>query len=268
MSIIYLLLWVVGCNEPETKAEPSKKSPLQLVEPPKKEPVNIPKMPMSGMVLQRELSQQECLQQFHECESNLSGQVFFPKFTHQIDPISDELRIKMTDRTWRKGCPVAISELALVRILHWNEKQEIQWGEIIVFAEQAANLVAVFAALYRHQFPMTSVKPMYLYEGSDDASMADNNTSAFNCRKVKNSARFSEHSYGQAVDINPRWNPWVKGSRVDPPTGKPYVDRSQNLPGMIKPDDLVVRSFREIGWKWGGTWRRVKDYQHFSVSGK
>ena len=30
----------------------------------------------------------------------------------------------------------------------------------------------------------------------------------------------------------------------------------------------VVRAFSAIGWIWGGTWERSKDYQHFSRSGR
>jgi hypothetical protein len=31
---------------------------------------------------------------------------------------------------------------------------------------------------------------------------------------------------------------------------------------------VLVRAFREVGWAWGGDWRGVKDYQHFSASGR
>ena len=36
-------------------------------------------------------------------------------------------------------------------------------------------------------------------------------------------------------------------------------------------DDLAVytaeQAFDEIGWPWGGDWRSLKDYQHFSANG-
>jgi len=29
-----------------------------------------------------------------------------------------------------------------------------------------------------------------------------------------------------------------------------------------------VRAFKAIGWGWGGDWISVRDYQHFSASGR
>ena len=47
-----------------------------------------------------------------------------------------------------------------------------------------------------------------------------------------------------------------------------YTDRSRNDPGMIHADDAVVRAFAARGWAWGGYWSSLKDYQHFSTSGR
>ena len=106
--------------------------------------------------------------------------------------------------------------------------------------------------------------------GADDAaSMAANNTSAFNCRGIDGRpGAWSEHSYGWAIDVNPVQNPWVRGSQVDPPSGAPYVDRTLQTPGMVHADDGVVQAFRSIGWAWGGYFRNAKDYQHFSATGR
>ena len=106
------------------------------------------------------------------------------------------------------------------------------------------------------------------FGGSDDASMAANNTSAFNCRKATGGTSWSEHSYGRAIDVNPVQNPYVKGSLVLPQSGSAYVDRSRTIPGMIRAGDAVVRAFAAQGWAWGGTWTSLKDYQHFSTTGR
>ena len=98
------------------------------------------------------------------------------------------------------------------------------------------------------------------FGGDDDRSMAADNTSAFNCRPSTGSpGEWSQHSYGRAIDVNPRENPYVSGSTVLPPTGAPYVDRSLQARGLIRPDGPVVRAFTAIGWTWGGTtsWRRT-----------
>jgi hypothetical protein len=51
------------------------------------------------------------------------------------------------------------------------------------------------------------------YEGDDNASMAENNTSAFNYRLKTSGSSLSRHSFGTAIDINPRQNPYVLRSK-------------------------------------------------------
>jgi hypothetical protein len=99
--------------------------------------------------------------------------------------------------------------------------------------------------------------------------MAANNTSAFNCRDITGTVgRFSNHSWGRAVDINPLTNPYVKGDSVLPPTGRAYLDRTQSHPGSILRGSLIVKEFESRGWTWGGTWTDRKDYQHFEKPAK
>jgi hypothetical protein len=98
--------------------------------------------------------------------------------------------------------------------------------------------------------------------------MAANNTSAFNCRRVSGSSTWSEHAYGRAVDVNPRFNPWVRGTSVEPPNGAEYADRTRRQPGMIHAGDPAVQAFAAVGWSWGGDFQRAKDYQHFSATGR
>jgi hypothetical protein len=118
------------------------------------------------------------------------------------------------------------------------------------------------------------MEPIEAYGGSDEASMAANNTSAFNCRTVSDTARLSRHAYGTAIDVNPLWNPWVKphpdhpdGLKVDPPSGRPWADRTRTDPGLFHAGSPAVRAFTDAGWIWGGTWQSAKDYQHFSADG-
>jgi D-alanyl-D-alanine carboxypeptidase len=99
--------------------------------------------------------------------------------------------------------------------------------------------------------------------------MAADNTSAFNCRFVAGTSRWSMHAYGLAIDINPIENPYVAGDHVSPPAGRPFADRSRDAKGMVHDGDEVVRAFAAIGWEWGGDWSGgVRDYQHFSVNGR
>ena len=78
----------------------------------------------------------------------------------------------------------------------------------------------------------------------------------------------SKHAYGEAVDINPLYNPYYRvtaagASIVEPAAAAPYVDRSAGFPYKIERGDLCHRLFLEHGFHWGGSWTRSKDYQHF-----
>lgn len=94
-------------------------------------------------------------------------------------------------------------------------------------------------------------------------------TASFNCRPATGSTSLSHHSYGWAVDINPLQNPYVRGDgTVLRAVALPYRNRSLDRKGMIHEGDIVVRSFDRIGWEWGGRWHTLKDYMHFSLTGR
>lgn len=184
------------------------------------------------------------------------------------EPIPAALREKMVGVTWHEGCPVGLDELSLLRIPHHDMDGGTQEGLLIVASTHAEPLLDVFAALYAAEFPIRQMRPAHEFGGSDDASMAADNTSAFNCRAITGGRSFSQHSYGHAVDINTIENPYVRGARVLPPEGAAYTERSDVRPGMITADGPVVAAFAQIGWKWGGHWGSLKDYQHFSANGR
>jgi hypothetical protein len=105
------------------------------------------------------------------------------------------------------------------------------------------------------------------FSADDERSMAADNTSAFNCRLVPGTTVWSQHSYGRAVDVNPLENPEVKDDVIDPPAAAPWADRRISAPGMIHHGDTAWKAFALVGWKWGGDWRSLQDYQHFSANG-
>lgn len=82
--------------------------------------------------------------------------------------------------------------------------------------------------------------------------------------------RFSNHSFGIAVDINPalnglynncvRFGPECRLSR-----GGPW---RPGVPGTVTRDSVPYLTFTAAGWKWAGELRgRQKDFMHFSLSG-
>jgi len=99
--------------------------------------------------------------------------------------------------------------------------------------------------------------------------MEANKKSGFNCGEATGEPGvWSEHAYGRAVDVNPVQNPFIDGGEVLPEAGHVYLDRTDVRPGMIVAGDPVVRAFAAIGWTWGGDYNSVKDYQHFSATGR
>ena len=124
------------------------------------------------------------------------------------------------------------------------------------------DLETVFAAMYDVEVPLERVERIEAYGGSDDASMAANNSHAFNCRRITGGGSWSQHAFGIAVDLNPVQNPDVRDGTVLPPEGEAYLDRSDVREGMVLEGGVVVDAFDAIGWTWGGRWNTLKDYQH------
>jgi D-alanyl-D-alanine carboxypeptidase len=172
----------------------------------------------------------------------------------------------MTGVSWRRGCPVRIADLRRVELTHWGFDRVRHRGELIVHKDVARSVVAVFHAMYTARFPIRKMHRVDRFGADDNASMAADNTSAFNCRPVTGSTRgFSVHSYGKAIDVNPLENPYVKGRTVLPPAGKAFTNRANVRPSMIRHGDRVWRAFTAHGFRWGGDWKSLKDYQHFEA---
>jgi len=192
-------------------------------------------------------------------------------FKATIEPLPDDVRREMTNVSWYENCPVSLDNLALITTSYWTKSGFPGTGEIIVHRDQAEKVVQIFKDLFEMKFPIERMERIVKYNGEDPKSMAANNTSAFRCSplertKFNERGTWSEHASGDAIDINPLYNPYVKGSVIQPPEGEPYVDRDQSHPYMVTPS--VVSAFARQGWKWGGNWKSAKDWQHFSVGGR
>ncbi|QXC62170.1 M15 family metallopeptidase [Aquihabitans sp. G128] len=187
-----------------------------------------------------------------------------PAYTSSIATVTAE----DLGSSWRAGCPVGPSGLRRVWVAYWGYDGERHTGDLVVARAEAADVAKVFGRLYAERFPIRRIHPVTAYGSSDDDSMAANNTSAFNCRKVTGGSGWSEHAYGTAIDLNPVQNPYVTpGGTVLPPSGRPWKDRSVRAPGMVHAGDATTKAFAAIGWGWGGSWSSTKDHQHFSASG-
>ena len=76
---------------------------------------------------------------------------------------------------------------------------------------------------------------------------------------------WSQHAYGVAIDLNPVQNPMLKNGRSDPPGGAGYLRRGRYGIGMVHAAGAVP-VFTANGFFWGGRWRTMKDWMHFSTT--
>lgn len=185
-------------------------------------------------------------------------------FTAQ--PLPAFVQKRMQGRSYPADCPVPMDDLRYLRLLYRDAKGSARKGEMVVNKEIAQDVIAIFRDLFRMCYPLERMQLIDDYDANDERSMAANNTSAFCFRAVAGSKRLSAHARGMAVDVNPLYNPCVRYRRngslwVQPAGGKQYANRRNQTVYMIS--DTVVALFRKHGFRWGGAWRSVKDYQHF-----
>lgn len=190
-----------------------------------------------------------------------------PEFHATVTTVPEDYRAQMIGVSWKPGCPVPIDDLRIIEMNHWGfDGASHDGGQLMVHKDVAAEIVTAFGTLYDARFPIRRMELIEEYGASDDASMDADNTSAFNCRPITGTTdRFSIHSYGKAIDLNPVENPYVKGTTVLPPAGAAYVDRDDVRPGMVTKNDVVEKAFRTAKFAWGGDYHSLKDYQHFEA---
>lgn len=159
-------------------------------------------------------------------------------------------------------------ELDTLHIRHIDGNGQTQTGILICNKKISRDLQEIFAELYKAKYPIERMRPISEYNDDDERSMSANNTSCYCYRVVEGSTVLSNHARGLAIDINPLYNPCVRRKKdgtilIQPATGKPYVDRCKKFKYKITKSDLCYRLFMKHGFKWGGNWNTVKDYQHF-----
>lgn len=184
------------------------------------------------------------------------------------EAIPDAVFARMDGRSFPKGCTVNRSALRYVRVLHVDVDGRTRLGEIVCNKAIAADLIDIFRELYHHRYPVHSIRLIDDFGADDERSMRANNTSCFCFRKVSGSKKLSAHAAGMAIDVNTLYNPYYHRSpsgkiTVRPATATKYVDRMAAFPYKITRGDLLYRLFIAHGFKWGGAWHRVKDFQHF-----
>ncbi len=194
----------------------------------------------------------------------------YAEFKATISPIPPNIKQKMLGVTWHRGCPVPLNDLRYIKMTYINFLYQDRVGEMIVHKSVAKDVVDIFHKLYDMRYPINKMKLIYHYRGDDWLSIENDNTSAFNCRKLTgNRGKWSNHAYGRAIDINPIENPYISRSgRIAHKESYKFRNRNHDRRrahdrAVLSRYDEVVKLFKSHGWIWGGDWNSIKDYQHF-----
>jgi poly-gamma-glutamate synthesis protein (capsule biosynthesis protein) len=201
----------------------------------------------------------------------LLGTSLFAEFNSNISKITPDIKKRMIDgNSWREGCPVALSDLRYIEVDHLDFTDNISRGEIIVHKDVAEDVVSIFEELFNMNYAINQMHLVSDFNGNDWKSIEADNTSAFNCRNATGSKKWSKHSYGKAIDINPIANPYIsKKGHISHKASQKYRKRvHKNLSNLedralLLKNDPATKAFKSYGWRWGGDWRTIKDYQHF-----
>ncbi len=180
--------------------------------------------------------------------------------------IPDSVFVRMQGKSYKQGCPVPRAELRYLRLSYCDADGATRTGEMVCNKAIASELVCIFRELWKAGYRIGTMQLVDDFDADDLRSMEANNTSCFNYRTVAGSTVVSKHGRGMAVDVNPLYNPCVRGSRVEPAGGRKWAwnrKRIADTPYLILRGDLCYRLFRQYGFRWGGDWRSLKDYQHF-----
>lgn len=199
------------------------------------------------------------------CVLSAQSQDFQQGFS--VQEIPNSVWLRMQGKSYQPNNVIGRSDLRYLQVLHWDYDGQTHQGELVCNRIIADKLLAIFRELYRQHYPIQRIRLADDYDADDERQMRDNNTSCFCYRPVSDTQRLSLHARGLAVDINTLYNPYVRtrnGKRiVQPATAAAYTDRSKSFPYKITSGDLCCRLFLQYGFTWGGSWRTMKDYQHF-----
>lgn len=193
------------------------------------------------------------------------------EFHYTVSPIGSTIENRMIKgKSWHRGCPVALRDLRYIRVDYYDFDGVSRSGELIMHREAAGDIVKIFARLYEAGYPVRQMRLVSDFGGSDWQSIDADNTSAFNCRRATGSKKWSKHAYGRAIDLNPIENPYIsKSGHIAHKASLKYRKRvhhnhfSPSDSALLLENDKAVKIFKSYGWKWGGDWQGVKDYQHF-----
>ncbi len=269
----------------ENTSSPDESSPLQVESLPQDTPDSLPPLPENGSgqpadgtlpsagpendAERSTVNHPENNNDLPQEETAMEDRVTYQEGFY-YESLSDDIKSRITGISYPAddtSAAISYDTLRYVSVLYCDFDGETRRGELICHKAIAQDLTEIFCSLYEARYPVEKICLVDEYQGDDNLSMEDNNTSCFNYRALP-SGRLSNHAYGLAVDLNPLYNPYITTRKdgtvnIAPAKGEAYADRDQTFPYKIDKEDLAYRLFIEHGFTWGGSWRSSKDYQHF-----
>lgn len=188
----------------------------------------------------------------------------------QIKELDQTIKNRITGKSFPGNideAQITYDDLRYLLIDHYDFHGNVIQGEMICHKSIADTVICIFRELLAVKYPIEKMRLIDDYDASDERSMADNNSSAFNYRVISGTDVLSNHGKGLAIDINPLYNPYLpenpNAAPIQPANATPYVDRTRDFPCKLTDEDICVRTFKEYGFAWGGNWTTSVDYQHF-----
>lgn len=183
------------------------------------------------------------------------------------EPIPRSIKDMMAGLSMPQGANIKYEDLSYLTIPYYDLDGSVQQGHMIIKKELADEVLLIFQELYEMKYPIAKMQLIDTYESGNanelnEKSIRDNNTVGF--RQTAQGEASSNHQIGQAIDLNPLFNP-AENSNVE----EKYKNRSQTgwtskeKKAFIGNDTAVYKTFEKYGWKWGGDWSSNKDYGHF-----
>lgn len=203
------------------------------------------------------------------------------------EDIPENIKKQMEGVSMQNLSGTTYDDLSYLTIPYYNFEGKVKNGHMIVNKKLADEVLLIFQELYKIKYPIEKMEIIDNYTGSehktgdalDYASIEANNTSAFNDRMTITSSGVgttpSLHAKGQAIDINPQINPYIRADgSVSHSNAKKYATNRDKKEGWtdvekracITKDSEVYKIFGKYGWEWLGEGMASgdSDTQHFS----
>ncbi len=219
--------------------------------------INIKKIPAGTILAQEKLTKKEETSHFKSFKITKKSSIY--------------KRIK--GKSFANNSYIKLNQLRYLKFVHYNYYHELQIGEMIVNKKIGKIALNIFKKMLRNGYEIKSAYLIDNYwkkggaQAADKASCIAGNTSCFCYRATVKGTKISKHATGMAIDLNPIENPYLTKKNgkwfCSYKNGKPYVNRKKHRKHMISHKDKAFKLFKKYGFKWGGDWHSVKDYQHF-----